>query len=186
MASSAAPDAVSGPIASSNPASVIATHRSIPDLVVPLAPPEVVAFLERKSQQGKLPGFRRDPSTPSAFGLGLYGAPYDRILIVTVSPVSTGSVLRFQSRLKRMLPWLIVIATIITFWPGVLLTDSLMATWFPSWYPKELWVTCAWYLPLCVLTIPALWKQFRISERASEEHLQETLAKLAGWFAKPQ
>ena len=98
----------------------------------------------------------------------------------------TGSTLRFGSRLKRTLPWIVVFTTIITFWPGVLLTDSLMSTWFPSWYPKEIWVTYAWYFPLCLLMIPALWKQYRVSERASEEHLRETLAKLAGWLAAPK
>jgi hypothetical protein len=185
-ASPAAPSAVSGPIASPDPDSIVAAHQSIPDLSVGLAPSEVVACLERKSQQGKLPGFRRDPDSSTTFRLALYGAPYDRDLIVSASPVSTGSTLRFRSHLRRTLPWIVIFTTIITFWPGVLLTDSLMATWFPSWYPKQLWVTCAWYLPLCVLMIPALWKQYRVSERASEEHLRETLAKLAAWLAKPR
>ncbi len=185
-ASPAAPNAVSGPVGSPDPDSIIATHQSIPDLSVGLTAQEVVAFLERKSQQGKLPGFRRDPSSSTTFRLALYGAPYDRDLVVSVSPVSAGSTLRFRSHLKRTIPLVVIFTTIITFWPGVLLTDSLMSTWFPSWYPKQTWVTWAWYFPLCLLMIPALLKQYRASERASAEHLRETIAKLTGWFSRPQ
>jgi len=180
-----APRAVSGPNGAPEPDSIIATHPSIPELSTVRTPAEVLAFLERKSQQGKLPGFRREPGAPDAFRIGLYGAPYDRELLGTVSTSSTGSTVRFRSRLKPALPWFVIVTTVITFWPGVLLTDSLLSTWFPSWYPKEMWVTVAWYIPLCLLMLPALWKQFRASEKASEEHLRETLAKLVGWFSRP-
>ena len=146
-----------------------------------MVPERVIALLEAKSQQGKLPGFHRvDAAT---FRVGIFGAPYDRDLIGAVAPTPEGATIRFTSRLRRKMPWLVVIVTIISFWPGVVLTDSLLSTWFPSWYPKQFWITCAWYLPLCALTIPALWKQFKNSERASEEHLHETMAKLRQWLA---
>lgn len=183
-----APGAVStvpGPSGPSSGPFAEATHAAIPALTASLSPAEVVALFERKSQQGKLPGFQRDPSGPgdvAAFRVRLFGAPYDRELIAHVEPGAPGSTVRFTSYLRRRLPWVVVLLTAVSFWPGVLLTDSLLATWFPSWYPKQLWVTCAWYLPLCVLTIPALWKQYKKSERASEEHLRETLAKLAAWL----
>lgn len=149
------------------------------------APPDqVVALLEHKSQQGKLPGFRREPSegTTLSARLGVFGAPYDRDLVLRVEPAGSGSTIHMESRLRMRLPWTMIILTVVSFWPGVVLTDSLLSTWFPSWYPKAFWVTCAWYLPLCALAIPALWKQYKSSERASEEHLRETVAKLREWL----
>jgi hypothetical protein len=164
-----------------------ATHAEVPTLRVAMGAPAVLDALLRRSQQGKLPGFRRADSTasgPPGFVVDIQGTIYDRDLIGSIHPALGGSEIRFTSRLRRRLPWIVIVVTVLTFWPGVLLTDSLLTTWF-SWYPKQMWVTAAWYLPLCVLTIPVLWKQYKASEKAAEAHLRETLAKLAAWLAPP-
>jgi hypothetical protein len=164
-----------------------ATHTAMPTLRVAMGAPAVLEALLRRSQQGKLPGFRRASpaaTSPPGFIVDIHGTIYDRDLLGAIHSAPHGSEIRFTSRLRRRLPWIVILITIFTFWPGVLLTDSLLTTWF-SWYPKQMWVTAAWYFPLCVLTIPVLWKQYKASEKAAEAHLRETLAKLAAWLTPP-
>lgn len=135
----------------------------------------VVAALDRLAKRGKLPGFMKVGSGGGGeFEVAAFGMLYDRVLRGRVE----GDRVRFGGRLKRGLPIGVAVGFVLTLYPGVLLTDTLLNMWF-RWYPQELWVTVAWYVPLTLLAAPALWAQFKASERASRRHAEETIAKIA-------
>ncbi len=132
--------------------------------------------LEKLSRRGKLAGFEK--TSPTTFHAAAFGMLYDRLFVGEISPTETGSHLRMHTELKRTLPTVVAVVYLLTLWPGVLLTDSMLTTYF-SWYPRATWVTYAWYIPLTLLAIPALRAQFRASQRAARAHGQETAQKIA-------
>ncbi|MCA9282702.1 MAG: hypothetical protein KDA30_11735 [Phycisphaerales bacterium] len=122
---------------------------------------EVMARVSALSTRGKLPGFVKRGER--AFEATVFGEPYDRVLVAGVRDSGDGgSVIEGEVRLKRKMPTIMIVVFLFTIWPGVWLTDSLMVTYF-SWYPRKMWVTVAWYVPLCLLALPALWKQWKKS-----------------------
>lgn len=127
----------------------------------PLAPGEAMARVSALSTRGKLPGFARKGER--AFEATVFGEPYDRRLEAEIVPTAGGSRIEGVVRLKRKMPALMIGAMVFAIWPGVWMTDSLLATYFASWYPKSMWVTTAWYVPLTLLAIPPLWKQWKKS-----------------------
>ena len=131
-----------------------------------------VDTLDRLSKKGKLPGFRRRSDT--TFEIAAHGTVYDRTLTGTVS----GSNITFTSRLNRKFPAIMITVMAIALFPGLPLTHTMLRVFF-GWYPTEFWITAAWYLPLTLLAIPTLIKQFKASERASRLHAEETIQKLA-------
>ena len=148
-----------------------------------LPPAEVMSRVERRSKQGKLPGYARegagaDGASP-AFVVAAFGKPFDKALRGEVLvQADGGSLLRFTLRWTRRLPAIAIGLLVFTVFPGVLLTHSLLGVWFLS-YPSATWVTAAWYLPLCALALPVLVKQFRASSAAAGEHADETARALA-------
>lgn len=121
---------------------------------------EVMSRVSALSTRGKLPGFEKRGER--SFAATVFAEPYDRVLEATVADTGSGSRLTGEVRLKRKMPAIMIVAFLFTIWPGVWLTDSLLVTYF-SWYPREFWVTIAWYVPLCLLAIPPLWKQWKKS-----------------------
>ena len=120
--------------------------------------------LGNASRRGKLAGFHASPpDSPSPFTIEVFGKFINRRLMVEMDPdpasPQSGSILRFENRVRPMPIVIFWGAMILSIWPGVVLTDSLLATYF-SWYPRELWVTCAWYLPITILPIPWMWRMF--------------------------
>ncbi|MEO1129574.1 MAG: hypothetical protein AAFX05_07690 [Planctomycetota bacterium] len=150
---------------------------ALPSLRVPHAPEDVIARLRKRSKRGKLAGFEVS-GPPGTFSVAAFGNPYDRRLVGSVAPADQGSMVTFESVLLRKLPTLMIVVVIFTIWPGVLLTDSLLTTWF-SWYPQATWVTYAWYIPLCLLAIPVLWKQYKTSNALAHEHALEQIDAMA-------
>ncbi|MGP1345723.1 MAG: hypothetical protein ACTS3F_03535 [Phycisphaerales bacterium] len=162
----------------------------------PMPPDGVVGALETASRRGKLPGFRSLPPPPEPGArrvcCDVFGSPYDRDLIITILPARahqegarhadpaapTGSTLRFESRLRRKFPAAVAIVMALAIWPGVWMTDSLLVSYF-SWYPRAGWVTPAWYIPLTLLAIPALWKQYRKSESGAAVEAASVVDKIA-------
>ena len=152
---------------------------AFPRLTTALTPDEVIARLRKRSQQGKLPGFEHRGG--HVFRVLAFGQPYDKELIGSVAQRpdrERGSSVRFSSRLLRKLPIIVGLVMALSIWPGVWLTHSLLITYFES-YPQKMWITCAWYIPLCVIALPALWKQFRRSVAEADRHALETADAIA-------
>ena len=143
----------------------------------PLELGEVRVRLARLSKRGKLAGFRQiDDATLEA---GVFGTLYDRVMTIDLAGAEGGGTrLTMTTRLKRTLPTVVIVVMALALWPGVLLTDSMLSTYF-GWYPKAEWVTWAWYVPLMLLAIPVLWKQYRASEAAAAEHAHEVAQRIS-------
>lgn len=181
-------------LASSPDTNAVSTHaamplsgpdaHALPSLVSPLPPDEVVSRLSALSKRGKLAGFElaHNDKRGSArhFHVLAFGHPFDRQLHAEVTAEqSGGSCITFRSHLLRKLPAIVILSTIISIWPGVWFTDSMLSTYF-SWYPRWSWFTEAWYIPLTLLSIPALWKYFKKSEVKTHAEALETIQKIAG------
>jgi hypothetical protein len=170
--------ALSGPAVSSRPPRTKAPDPSFPLLVTDLTPDEVIARLRKRSQLGKLPGFEHRGG--HVFRVLAFGQPYDKELIGSVAQApgrERGSSVRFSVRLLKKLPVVVVVVMALSIWPGVWVTHSLLITYFES-YPQALWITSAWYIPLCLIAIPALWKQYKRSIAEADKHAQETAAAI--------
>lgn len=131
-----------------------------------------VAKLLKLSQRGKLAGFEKHSDT--RFSVAAHGTVYDRILHGNVS----NNTIAFEGQLKTLLPTIVIIGFALAIFPGVNLTHTMLAVLIP-FYNIGFWWTVAWYLPLMLIAIPTLRKQFRTSELASRAHAEETIAKLA-------
>lgn len=141
-----------------------------------LAPKEAMSRLDRASKQGKLPGFEQRGER--AFRALVYGEPFDRELLGTIGEGSSGSVIELRLRLLKKFPTIAIALVIVSIWPGVWLTDSMIQTYFPG-YPNSFWVTAAWYLPLTVIPLPwMLRSMWRKSEGIAREELDKTIAKI--------
>lgn len=143
----------------------------------PHSPAEVMARVWALSTRGKLPGFEKRGER--SFAATVFAEPYDRVLEATVADAGAGSRLTGRVRLKRKMPAIMIAVFLFTIWPGVWLTDSLLVTYF-SWYPREFWVTIAWYVPLCLLAIPPLWKQWKKSGVIAARELATLDERLRG------
>lgn len=147
------------------------TADGFPVIDAAVAPSEVLARLLALAKRGKLAGYAALPRHPrgldgAAFRVSAFGQPYDREVIALVAATpGGGSRLSFESRLLRKLPATVIVMTVLTIQPGLWLTDSMLKLYF-SWYRIETWW---WYLPLVLLSLPVLWKQFKRSEAAARE-----------------
>lgn len=152
----------------------------LPTITSPLPPTEVVARLDRLAKRGKLPGFEKQPGGEGDGGrfiCDIFGAPFDRELVTQLSATASGGCeIANQSRLRLKLPLIYAAVLIVTVWPGVWLTDSMLKIYF-SWYTIETWW---WYMPMCLLMIPAVRKQWTTSQAVAAEEAAELLKKIAG------
>lgn len=152
---------------------VVAAHEGLPDgLVVSLPREEVFARLEALARRGKLPEF--SPGKERVlFSVHAYGAPFDHRLEGVARQV--GPSLRISLRLRMLpkLPAIFGILTLLSIWPGVWLTDSMLRTYFNT-YDYQTWM---WYLPLSIVPLPwALRAMFRRSRAAAFASARESLA----------
>lgn len=146
--------------------------RALPAIATPLDAGECSLRAERLSKQGKLAGYAPGPGL---FSCAAFGAPFDYRLL---AEHTAGSV-RFRAQRLRKLPTIYAGVLALTVWPGVVLTHSLLNTWF-SWYPQVWWATWAWYVPLTLLPIPWAWRTVARKSRASAlGHAHEQIARLA-------
>ncbi|HVZ93632.1 MAG TPA: hypothetical protein VG797_03895 [Phycisphaerales bacterium] len=152
------------------------SHRVISPIRSPLTGRDAVDRLERLARRGKLAGFERMGA--ESFVAAIFGAPFDREYVGRVESAGDegGCVIRGESRLKMKIPLIYAIVLVVSVWPGVWLTDSMLKTYF-SWYRIETWW---WYLPLCALCVPAVMKQWKSSERVAGEETELLLKKIAG------
>ena len=137
--------------------------------------------LERLSKKGKLPGFVR-AGDGGLFSVDAQGAPFDRRLVGEAVEKDGQTQLRWRLVTPRKWPIGIALVLVLTVWPGLPITDSLMQTYLPESYgawTSGWFKTWMWYLPITVLPIPWFWKSTFAKMRASTlEHAIETRAKI--------
>ncbi|MFG0258355.1 MAG: hypothetical protein ACF8GE_10675 [Phycisphaerales bacterium JB043] len=123
--------------------------------------------LESLAKRGKLPGYEARSDT--SFRVDAFGNPFDADLLGTIRSREPLTI-SFELRVRRTMPLVFSIITILTIWPGVLITDSLIpGEW--GWWP-----THYWYLPLTIIPTPwlaiSLARKTRTTTRA---HAQEQI-----------
>lgn len=166
------PDAAANPPAPDSPPPDPMNRWRLPRLRTPAAPDEIIKTLDRAARQGKLPGFETDP--PGHFRVAAFGSPFDRELVARIDQSDSASLVRFEPRLLRKAPLVVILSVLVSIWPGVEFVDVLIpASW--GWWP-----TWTWYLPLVIvptiLMLPGIWRK---SENAAAEHAREQIHKIA-------
>lgn len=131
---------------------------ALPPIECDLPPAEALASLARAGRRGRLPGYRA--VADRSFAVDAAGTPFEYELIGEVDAAESGSVVRFRLERRALMPWIFAVVLAVTIWPGVWLTDSLMATYwqtYGAWTASMPWLTYAWYLPITVLPLPWAW-----------------------------
>lgn len=169
-------------------------NESLPAVETALDAAGVLAALERLAKRGKLAGFRRIDGR--SFGATAFGTPFDRELVGDVEERQVGdlshrSVIRWRLAWKRKMPAVFAVALVVSVWPGLPLTDSLLSTYW-GWYegvtgPDRAFRTWMWYLPLTVPFVPLAWLgALKKSRAGSVEHAGETVEKVREAVAGPR
>ncbi|MEM9082314.1 MAG: hypothetical protein AAGB34_01875 [Planctomycetota bacterium] len=141
----------------------------------PQDPTGVLASLRALSKAGRLPGYEQ--RSGGTFECAIFGGLFDRTLRGRIEASASGSKITMRVTLDRKVPAILLAALVFSIWPGVWLLHSLLTTYF-GWYPNPEWVTWAWYIPLTLLGLPVLWKQFRAARAAAAADLLEVLQKV--------
>lgn len=178
----------------------VGVREPLPRLRTALTDAQIVERLTKASRRGKMAGFHGEAPRGVSGGdvlpvwFEVFGQYFDRRLIVRAERDSAdrgavaedaasggGSrVLRFENRVKTFRIWAFWVLTGLSVWPGVLLLHSMMATYF-GWYPRAMWVTCAWYLPLTVLPVPWMWSTaWKKSAAVADAEARQSIARIAG------
>ncbi len=148
---------------------------ALPIIESPLSGAEILGKLEAVARRGKLPGFERS-SGDTLFQLADFGTPFESVLDARATPNATGTTLTFSLRMKPLMPRVFLASLVLSVWPGVWLTDSMLRTYF-SGYTINFWWTCVWYLPLTVPFVPIAIRQANKRSHASAH--AESLALIA-------
>lgn len=173
-------------------AQALAQLLAIPDpLTVPYAIPEIVSALDAAARRGKLAGFEPGaPGTAYLFRAEAFGTPFEGWLLAHATPTppttttpggGPSTTLTYSRRLKPLWPWTFALVLLLSVWPGVLLTESLLAAMLPTW--TWLWkTTWYWYLPLSTLGgiagMHQALKRSRLTIAASAHEAAETIKSL--------
>lgn len=141
----------------------------------PLPPESALAALARAGRRGRLPGFTN--LQDNTFRLDCDAIPFEHEIRGVIeaetapepSPANAASRVTLSVRRKPLMPTAFAVTLILTVWPGVWLTDSLIATYWATygrWTESMPWLTYAWYLPLTALPLPWLWKSLTVKSAA--------------------
>lgn len=129
------------------------------ELTSSLAPDEAHAALAQAGRRGKLPGF--EALGAAGFKLDCEALPFDYELLGDITAGPEGSKISLRARRLPLMPWIFGVTLILTVWPGVWLTDSLLDVYwtkYANWGESMPWLTYAWYLPLTALPLPWVWR----------------------------
>lgn len=147
------------------------------DLELPHPPEKVVELLETAAKRGRLPGFERGTGG-RLFTVSLFSEPFDHDLIAWVAETNGGGTrLRFEVRLRRMMPIVTIVVVALTIWPGVWLTHSLLVTYsetYRGWCEAVPGLTYWWYLPMAIVPLPWAYASIR---RKVRTRLDESISK---------
>ncbi len=154
----------------------------LPEVRTPLAPEEALARLATAAKRGRLPDYRAIDG--SAFEAEAFATPFTHALVGRLAAGGEGATrIAFSLRRPWPMPVLFAVVLVVTVWPGVVLTDSLLATYWAAyggWATRMPWLTYAWYLPLTALPLPWAWRAcVRRSAAMAHESARETIAKIA-------
>ncbi|HVU64312.1 MAG TPA: hypothetical protein VHC70_10070 [Phycisphaerales bacterium] len=159
------------------------TGENLPRITSSLSGVELVNALETAARRGKLPGFERG-NGEVGFEIADFGTPWESVLEARTRPLAdageqAGCEVGFSLRMKRGMAWVYAIVLIVTVWPGVWLTDTMLRTYSSTYAGWPAWVTWAWYLPLTVPFVPvAMWQAWRKSRQTAREEAGELIAKV--------
>jgi hypothetical protein len=163
----------------------------LPTLTLPFPASAIVDALDKLARRGKLAGF--SPITPAAatkapagalFSIAAFGNPFDAVLYAAPesapqSQPTPSTRLTFTRKLKLKGLIFFGLILLLTIWPGIELTRSLLA----STFPEQRWLIDTlpyWYLPLTIISLPwGLWEAWRRSNRSSHLAAHIAIAKLS-------
>lgn len=140
------------------------------------SPAETLDRIRTLSRRGKLPNFTTDPTANAMnFTVAAFGHPFDHVLRATITPASGGSTVTCSVAMAMRVPLIMAVVLVLTIWPGVWLTDSMLKTYFTG-YDFNTWL---WYIPLTVLPIPFMWRKWhQQSVRQAVEHANESIEQI--------
>ena len=152
---------------------------SLPPINSPHTSQEVVRRLESAAKKGRLPGFEAGGKGGELFSVDAFGQMMDYRLCAAAGPSALGTKIAFTLRAVRKVHMILAVMLIVTIWPGMWMTDSMIRSWFTG-YTYPTYVTWAWYIPLAILPIPWMWwSGQKKSLAAAKVHAQEQIAKIA-------
>lgn len=156
------------------PVPAYSIREPLPAISSPIAPAAILARLSTASKRGRLAGFIAEPGG-NAFRAALFSEPFDHELRAAIEPApGGGSIIRASARMLPKMPLIFAVVLIITVYPGVLLTDTMIPG---EWGWIDTWI---WYVPLTALPIPWIWaKLMKKSRTGAGLSAYELLHKLA-------
>lgn len=153
----------------------------LPPVRSALGPQAFVECAARLSRQGKLPGFARltpEKSGEAAFRVLAFGGVFDHEVVAQVRPLEGGgSEASFTLRALKKVPAILIAALVLTVWPGLPLTDSMLRLYF-DWYARSGVETWWWYLPCLLLALPPMWKQWKRARAEAREDAVKQVGKV--------
>lgn len=150
----------------------------LPALAVELSPTAILSKLEEASRRGRLAGFEQGEKGV-LFKTCVFSTPFEGELLARSEPTESGGTrLRFSTRMNKKLLTVFVVILLVSIWPGLPVTESLLASLVPSW--RWLWSTTIWwYLPLAVIGAPwSLWVAIDRSRKEMAVSAVEMVAKV--------
>jgi len=150
---------------------------------VPLGPSAIVETLDEAARRGKLAGFRRGEGGP-LFVTEAWGTPFEGELLVDAAGAGElRTRLSFRTRMVPRFPAIFGVVLVLSVWPGVVLTKSLLGAMMPGW--GWLWqTTWYWYLPLSIIGGVWAWvvamKRSRASIATSAREMTAKVGALLG------
>lgn len=148
----------------------------LPSVETPLTPEEVLAKLAAAGKAGRLPGFARAADGRS-FEVSVLAGIFDHDLHGELS-ASRPATIRFALRARRRLPAIVIVAVVLSFWPGLPITDSMLRLYFRTYHDWGI-ETWWWYIPLVVMSLPPLWSLWKKSRREARAEADKVIERIA-------
>lgn len=156
----------------------VTSTNAMANIVSPLPASEVIDRLERRAQQGKLPGFARQ--SENSCKVLVFAGMFDHEMTLSMRTQGATTVVEPSLRMLRRMPTIIWVVLALSLYPGLPITDSMMRVYF-GWYDAWSGATWWWYVPMTLLAVPAVLKQMksaRIEARIEGGKKMEEIAKV--------
>ncbi|MBC7833897.1 MAG: hypothetical protein H7Y88_02205 [Phycisphaerales bacterium] len=136
---------------------------------------EILARLETAAKRGKLPGFHAGGAGGSLFVVRDFGRPFESELRARRA---SGHQIELNVALRPMAPWIFIVLSVLTVWPGVYFFESFLGL-FPG---SADWMWSGWwYIPLAVVTGAwGVWAALRGSKRSGAAEGVELVERVRG------
>jgi hypothetical protein len=149
---------------------------------------DLLRRLESAARRGKLAGYKPLPS-PGLFEVEAWGTPFEGALQAVEGAPGAGAsattTWTYRTRLRPAWPWGFGVALVLSVWPGVVLTESMLGAMLPGW--TWLWgTTYWWYLPLSIIGGAwAMWVALKRSRATVHASAHEMAAKIEQLLREP-